>query len=200
MARWLGGLCLVFLVWPNAALAHSSVEGFEGFYAGFLHPLKETAQGLAIAALGLFVAQHPPQQVERATLFFFVTLMLGLIAAFLFPNLIVPGPLYFSLAAVLGVLVSIAKPLGWLVLLSLASITGFTSGITSMPEPGSFSAMAFTIAGSIVGAIFIILYALGGAHWMLSQTKRPWLAIGLRVIGSWVVAACALMLALAFRT
>jgi hypothetical protein len=59
--------------------------------------------------------------------------------------------------------------------------------------------MAFTISGSVVGASLLMFYAIGAAHLIRGQDQRPWLQIGLRVFGSWIVVASALMLALAAR-
>lgn len=199
MLRLFGALFLACWFFPNTAFAHSSVPGMEGFYSGLLHPLKETAQALAIASLGLFVGQQPTQHADKIALAFTLALIVGLIAAFARPSLVAPDPLFFLLAMTIGALVAIARPVGPAILVLLASATGIASGVISMPDPGGWSAMALTISGSLFGAILVFAYAFCGAHWVMSQTKRPWLSIGLRVFGSWIAAACALMLALAVK-
>lgn len=199
MARVSGVLFLVFLLLPKTAFAHSSVQGMEGFYSGFLHPLKETAQALAIAALGILVGHHPSQVANKAAFAFFLALLVGLSAAFVHRDLVVPDPLLFVLALIAGVLVAMARPVGGVGLVMVASAIGVAVGVMSMPDPGMVSAMAITSAGSFFGANVLFLYAFIGAHWVLSQTKRPWLSIGLRILGSWIAAACVLMLALATR-
>lgn len=200
MVRIAGIFFLAFLFLPKTAFAHSSVPGIEGFYSGFLHPFKETAQGLAIAALGLFVGQQPQQHADKVAVVFILALIAGLVAAFVRRSLMVPDPMFFLLAMIIGILVAVSRPVGPIILVLLALATGIGSGVISMPDPGDWSAMAFTISGSFFGAILIFLYALGGAHWAMSRAKQPWLSIGLRVLGSWIAAACALMLALAVRT
>lgn len=197
--RAAGVLILAFLFLPKAAFAHSSVPGIEGFYSGFLHPFKETAQGLAIAALGLFVGQQPTQHADKVAVVFILALIAGAIAAFVRRGLIAPDPLFFLVAMIIGILVAISRPVGPVIMVFLAAATGTASGVISMPDPGSWSAMAFTLSGSFFGAVLLFLYAFGGARWVMARAERPWLSIGVRVLGSWIAAACALMLALAMR-
>lgn len=186
----------IFLL-PRTAFAHSPNAGFEGFYSGLLHPLKETAQGLSIVALGFLVGQQPNQYAKKAAAAFLLALIAGLVVAFVIRSLLVPDLLFFLLAMTAGILVAFYRPVGPVSLISFASATGIASGVISMPDPGTLSAMAFTISGSLVGAILLFVYAFGGAHWVVSRAERPWLSIGLRILGSWIAAACALMLALA---
>lgn len=191
--------CLAYLLLPETAFAHSAAPGIEGFYSGFLHPFREVAQGLTIAALGLLAGQQPKPQLDKVAVAYVLATIVGLIAALISRGLMVPDPVFFLLTMITGLFVAVSRRLGAVLLLLLACTTGIASGMISAPDPGSWSAMAFTISGSLLSAIVIFIYALVAANWSISQANRPWLAIGLRVLGSWIAAACALMLALAVR-
>ena len=192
-------VALAVLVIPDTAFAHSSIPGFKGFYVGLTHPLVEVAQALAIAATGLFIGQQHSKVVGKAWLAFAVFMGLGLGAALVGARLVVPDTLRFGLALVGGISVAVKLKNVRFFPIGLAAIVGGAIGTVSLPEPGSLGGMAFTTAGSVVGCNLLFVYMLAGVHWIRSQKERPWLQIGLRIVGSWIAAACALMLALALR-
>jgi len=199
MSRVAGPLLLFLLLLPKTAFAHAPIPGIEGFYAGLLHPLIEITQGLLLIGLGVLIAQHPRAITKRALLLFLVALMSSGLVNFVIPGLAIAELILLPLALIVGVLVAIARPLHQMVVIPLVLAAGITSGTISVPEAGALSAMIITATGSFVGAIVIFLYAFGAADWLLSKTERPWLSIGLRIIGSWVAAICLLMLALSLR-
>jgi hypothetical protein len=195
-------VALVVFVVPDTAFAHSSIPGVEGFYVGLTHPLVEIAQGLAIVATGLFIGQQNSKVVGKAWLAFTVFMGLGLGATLVGAGgarLVVPDTLLFGLALVGGISVAAKFTIVRFFPIGLAAVVGGAIGAVSLPDPGSLGGMAFTTAGSVVGCNLLLVYSLAGAHWIRSQHERPWLQIGLRIVGSWIAAACALMLALALK-
>lgn len=190
---------LAVILLPESALAHSPVPGMEGFYVGLVHPLVETVQALAIVATGLLIGQQGLDALQPSWIAFAVAFALGLGAALMVEPAVVPDPGLFAVALLCGVGVAAARRLPRIVSMAIAAAVGAAIGIRSMPDPGSWRAMAFTICGSVVGATLLMFYAIGAAHLIRGQDRRPWLQIGLRVFGSWIGAASALMLALAAR-
>ena len=75
---------------------------------------------------------------------------------------------------------------------------GFLVGVASVPDPGPLRATIITLAGTILGANLLLLYATGAVVYLRRAFDRLWLWIGLRVLGSWLAAIAALMLALSF--
>jgi urease accessory protein len=171
----------------------------EGFYVGLIHPLVEIVQGLAIVAAGLLIGQQAPDTLQSAWLAFAVAFALGLGAAWLVGPAIVPDSGLFAAALLCGGGVALARRLPRIVSIVIAAGVGGVIGIRAMPDPGPWRAMAFTICGGVAGVNLLLFYAIGAAHLIRGQDRRPWLQIGLRVFGSWIVAASALMLALAAR-
>ena len=190
---------LAALLLPTTALAHSPVPGMEGFYIGLVHPLVEMVQGLAIVASGLLIGQQKIDTLEPSWLAFAAAFALGLGVAWLVGPAAVPDSALFAAALLCGAGVALARRLPRIVSIVIAAGVGVAIGIRSMPDPGPWRALAFTICGSVAGVNLLLFYAIGAAYLVRGQDRRPWLQIGLRILGSWIVAASALMLALAAR-
>lgn len=180
------------------AWAHSSVPGIRGFYVGLLHPLITPVQVLALAPLALLLGQHWTQATKSAWLAFAACLVAGLAAAFALHAVIVPDWLLMLAAVAAGGLAALARPLPPAVLTALAAIIGVLLGFASLPDPGLWFAMVVTGFGSITGTFLLVFYIGAGIGWLRQRFDRPWLNIGVRVAGSWVVAIACLTLTLAY--
>lgn len=188
-------------LWPAPALAHSPIDGFDGFYLGLLHPLTSAGQVLTLIAVGLVVGTADKAAFARAWLLFAALAFAGV----LFGQLLgVSGGEEGALlgAALLTALMVAATPHAalrratWM--LMAAGVGGLLLGLASTPDEGPLLPTLITVAGSLVGVNLAFLYLAGATGWVHDRYPYPWARIGLRVVASWVAAIAMLMLALAF--
>ncbi len=198
MRRWIGAA--VIGLGPGPAAAHSPIEGIEGFYVGFLHPVSTPSQLLALLALGLLLVHGWPDRAGRWLGAFVGALAVGMAAgqAGLDPAPLPPVLLGVAVAVAALAALAPAAP-GWTRLVAAAA-TGLLVGVVSTPDPGPMRATLITLAGSFVGANLATVYATGAAGWLRERFPRPWVHIGQRVLSAWVAAIAALMLAFAFAS
>lgn len=191
-------------LWPSPALAHSPIDGFDGFYLGLLHPLTSAGQVLALIAVGLVVGTADKAAFARAWLLFAVLAFAGV----LFGQLLgVTGGEEGALlgVALLTALMVAATPHAthrratWMLMAAGAS-SGLLLGLASTPDEGPLVPTLITVAGSLVGVNLAFLYLAGATGWIHDRYPYPWARIGLRVVASWVAAIAMLMLALAFAS
>ncbi len=191
------GLAALALLAPaGPAAAHGTLEGVGAFYAGLLHPLLVPAHLLLLLGLGLRVAQRGRAAAPAALAgwLFGLGLGLGIVLAGAGPS---EAPLpALALAAALGLLLAAAAPLPVAAGAALAALAGLALGLDSDPgaaaDPGG---RPLQLAGTAVGASTLVLL-VGGA---LVERRPAWLALGLRVAGSWIAAAALMVLALGLR-
>ena len=176
----------------QTAAAHGSVAGLGNFFSGVVHPLFEPAQWMALVALGLLIGQRGLQATQPAALSFVIGSLLGLLAAVLgaTPN---TDPFLLAGAGLIGLAVLTALPLPRAVCAVVAAAVGLGVGLGSAPEAAAGSARIVMLLGSAVGACVWMFNVVGVVH----EAKRPWLRIGVRVVGSWIAASAVLVTALA---
>jgi hydrogenase/urease accessory protein HupE len=173
-----------------------AIEGADDFTAGLLHPFFVLSHMLVLVGLGLLLAQQPLSHTKAAVPAFTATLLAGFLTASL------QFHLPFSMRGVLlgvalsaGLLVALARPLPRFVPAALAAVAGFAIGIDSVPESGSLWTMLLALTGTGLSVCLVLVNVVAVG----SYARRPWQAIGLRVLGSWI-GACSLMVsALALR-
>jgi hydrogenase/urease accessory protein HupE len=92
-------------------------------------------------------------------------------------------------------LVAAARPLPRAAAATLAGVIALLLGVDSAPEAGGTRARIIALAGVAVGAHLLLLNVVA----LTSYARRPWLEVGVRVLGSWSAASALLILALAIR-
>lgn len=181
------------LLLPGVALAHSPVPGLGGFYNGLLHPLLVPAHLLALVALGLWLGQQALPRIQGALLSFSLLLLAGLALAAFAP----PGggqtSLLLACALGLGLLVAAAWSLPRNVAAAVAGVVALLVGLDSAPEAGGMRARLIVLAGVGLGVHLLLLNVVA----LTSYAQRPWLKVGVRVLGSWSAASALMVLALA---
>jgi urease accessory protein len=190
-----GGVAGALLLLPGAALAHSPIPGIGGFYNGLLHPLVVPAHLLALVGLGLWLGQQALPGIERALLSFSLLLLTGLVlAAFAAPG---GGQTSLLLACALGLglLVAAAWPLPRYATAAIAGLVGLLIGLDSAPEAAATRTRLIILAGVGVGVHLLLLNVVA----LTSYAQKPWLKVGVRVLGSWSAASALMVLALALR-
>lgn len=193
---WWLGAAVVLLGLPTQAQAHTTIPGMGDFIGGLLHPVTSAAQLLLLLGLGLKLGQHPPLKLLRPATVFGITAAVGL--AFTITGWI-PSVSPWTLtgtALVLGALVAWEKPIPPLVCLSLCTVVALMLGLDSTVENRTGPTVAKTLTGSWIG-LMVLLCDI--AIYSVCLTKKTWTRIGIRIVGSWIVAISLLILAFALR-
>jgi len=100
------------------------------------------------------------------------------------------------LAGLSGLMVAARIPLKRVALLSLFAAGGFVLGWDSGQDPSPPWVMFKLLLGAWIG---LAVALLNFANYAAMCPKRPWIKIGFRVLGSWVIASSILFLAFTLR-
>ncbi len=76
----------------------------------------------------------------------------------------------------------------------------FTLGLSSLPSGGHFPASASVVLANIIGLICLIGGATTLSHWATHRQADLWPKIGVRILGSWLLAIAVLMLTFEYKT
>ncbi len=182
------------------ALAHAPGPGLTGFTGGLLHPLVVPAHALALAGLGLLMAQ---QGYGRSVV---MALAIGLVAGL--------GVLWFGVvpryaavtvlacAGIAGLALAWDRARGWALpekeARVLALVAGFAVGLDSPPEVVSVSVANRMLAGTGIGALLLTLAAAFVAGRFAGPQSPAWRRTVLRVCGAAICAASLVWWALYF--
>ncbi len=184
---------VVWFAMPALANAHSAAPGANFFYAGLLHPLQNPQQLLVLLGLGIWLGQSKPFRLTPAMWVFMFFCASSLLATHWIR---LPDVMPIALAALgfsLGVLVaSAAKSPVWVqvALFGAGSIfLGLDSGVDGTP---SVKSLALALIGTWISTSVLLTNI---AYYVSVSPQQKWLQIGIRVGGSWIAAACVMMLA-----
>lgn len=194
--RWWAGLVWLGALSPATALAHAPVQNIGDFVNGVAHPLYSPAHLLILLGLGLMIGQRAPLTLKLPVLVFvpvsavaLLLTMTGLVAR-------VYPPVLLSLALGVGALVALEKPVPAAVTGALLALAASTIGLDSMVESPDKIVVLKTLAGTWTCQIIVVI-AL--AYYVSLGLKWKWLQVGVRVLGSWIVAIALLVLAFSLR-
>jgi ABC-type nickel/cobalt efflux system permease component RcnA/hydrogenase/urease accessory protein HupE len=137
---------------PDPAQAHLVNTDVGVFYAGMMHPLTSAEHLLPTLALGLLASQSGKQAARGVVFMFPVTLVVGILIGYCYPQFDFVRTINLSLLAVLGGLLMVAGGAPPVVAAVLAIGTGLILGYRSGVD----------MAASLVGAQFIPGVALTG--------------------------------------
>lgn len=185
-------LVIALMLLASPAYAHPPPIGIGGFWGGLLHPYLVTAHAAPIVALGLLVGQQGWGRVTPVAFILALMAGLGLIALALVPRY--ANEVLLVLAAIIGLLVALARPWPEPVGIALGVLTGVAVGLDSPPEVLSVREANLMLIGTGLGASLFLVLATEGA----TKLTKPWQRIGARIAGSWIAAAAILVLALSF--
>jgi urease accessory protein len=183
--------CVTLAVFSQAAAAHGSVQGLGSFFSGAVHPLFEPVQLIALVALGLLIGQRGLATTRPAALSFVVGAWLGLLAA-MFGVAAATDAFLLAGAGLIGLAVLTATPLPRALVATVAAAVGLGVGLGSGPEAVDGAARVIMLLGTALGVCVWMFNVVGLVH----GAKRPWLRIGVRVVGSWITASAVLVMAL----
>jgi len=185
-------LSAVLLVETDPAFAHTVVEGVGGFYGGLLHPVLVPAHALALVGLGLLAGQQEPRHRAAVLMIFAAGLLAAVIAIVAAVAAAAAAKVVLATAGVAGILVALAQPVPKLLTGLLAAMAGAALELDSVPQEISMQTTLIALAGTAIGAHLVLLLVAEVA----AGRRRPWQRIGMRILGSWIGASAALVLAL----
>lgn len=177
---------------PLPAAAHTTIEGIDAVYGGLLHPYFVPSHILAMVALSLVIGALDWRGWRTAVAVWLVALLAGLgigaggVAPFH------PAIVLLVLAMLCGVAAALARQGGQVPVAVAAALIGITIGIDSVPEDLSAGVPWQVLGATAIGAGVFPVYF--GA--LLIRFRRDWLSLGVRILGSWVIAVSAMVLAL----
>jgi len=162
------------------------------FVGGLLSPLMTPTHALALLALGLLVGQQRANTPSIAA--FIAGLAAGLVAIARAVGETWAPDILLAATTVGAGLIALAPPLPRLVPAALAAIVGVALGLDSPPEVISVASAIAMLVGSGFGAgLAVAVIAAVAQH-----LTRWWQRLGLRIVGSWIVASAVLVLALRY--
>lgn len=194
--RWFATGFLLVVGFPLNVHAHTPIEGAGDFVAGLLHPLTTPTHLLVLLALGLMLGQHPPLRLKTPLLVFIPLSALALVlttAGWFTP---VPPAILLTIALGAAALVAWEKtvpPLANRVLLAAAAIA---LGLDSAVEKTDSVVVTKTLLGTAI-SLPVVLFDV--AYYTSLCARKSWMRIGVRVLGSWIIAIALLVLAFSFR-
>lgn len=175
---------------PKAAQAHLMETGFGGFYDGLTHLLVTPSDLLLVLTLAVLAAQNGAA-AGRALL---LALPIGWLAGG-WIGLQLPGeptlPLFCTLSFTLvGLLVALQLRVGARGVAALALLGGGLHGLVNGATMNHGSGDGLALFGAVSGVAVLSSLVSG----QLLQLRAAWMAIAVRVGGSWITAAGLLML------
>lgn len=174
-------------------IAHTTIKGVGDVINGILHPFATLSHLLLLFSLGLLYAQRNPFDLKKPLLIFAPTAGLGL--CFTVVGWI-PGPhqallLTFALSVSVCVAANVSIP-GFLEH-SLLAVSAFVTGLDSGVDIEAGVKMFKLLAGNWLGLVILFAYT---SYYASLKIETRWVQIGIRIMGSWIVAISIMVLAL----
>jgi urease accessory protein len=161
-----------------------------GFYSGLTNPFLVPAHVLVLIGLGLSIG------LQRASARSFAAFGLGLIGGLAAlaqavgqtsaPTVLLAG------AVLIGLAIAGQVQVPWFLAAPVAAAIGMAVGLDSPPQATSLRAAIAALAGTAVGATLVV----GVVSIVAARANRAWQRIGVRILGSWIAASAAMVLAL----
>ena len=102
-------------------------------------------------------------------------------------------PVLIGLALCAAIPVALEKPLSPWACRTLSAAAAFAIGFDSAPEPSSAGGLLKTLLGTWVMVIFLVFDI---AYYTSLAMRGSWSRVGVRVLGSWIIAISLMVLAL----
>jgi hydrogenase/urease accessory protein HupE len=186
----------IFLLPLPEIPAHLMVEGAGEMANGALHPLMTPAHMLVILSLGLLLGQRVPLDLKTPFRVFAPVSAAALLWTLGGRGGDVGQPLLIGIALVTAVLVTLEMKIpAWLRGL-LCGAAAVAIGLDSAVDRGSTMSILKTLGGtwlSLNAAVFYLAACASNAE------DRKWARVGIRVIGSWIIAISLMVLAFSLR-
>lgn len=188
--------CWGLFAFPATAQAHTPIEGIGDFLAGLVHPVTTPSHVLLLLGLGLLLGQHPPLNLKGPMLVFGSVSALALLLTCTGWVSNVYPPVLLGLALGAAVMVALEKPIPPTGLYLLLAGAATALGLDSAVESSSIATVLKTLAGTWI-SLTVLLADI--AIYASFCARKLWLKVGIRVMGSWIIAVSLLVLAFSLR-
>lgn len=185
-----------WLLPSTRAQAHTTFPGLGEYASGFLHPLTTPLHLLVLLAMGLWLGQHAPLRIKEPAAVFAGAAAVGLGWAAARGGGVYP-PLLAGIGLCAGACVAVDLQPPWWVKLIAGGIAALALGSDSGVETGTPGSSAIKIMSATWVSLVLCLVNIAFYVSLLPATR--WAQIGVRVLGSWIVAITILLLAFALR-
>ncbi len=183
---------LLALACPGRALAHSLGARFGDFYGGLLHPTTALDLAPPLVALGLLAGQNGKAAARRMLLVLPAALILGTGLGGLLPAPAYVATINAGSFLVLGLLLALDAALPSALLLGLGAALGLCNGLANgSGMVGGADPVLFLLGSALAGLGAILLPSA-----VVVSLEAQWQRILVRVVGSWLAAVGAMILAL----
>ncbi|MEE2732498.1 MAG: HupE/UreJ family protein [Pseudomonadota bacterium] len=186
----------VVLAAPARAFAHSPIEGMNDFYNGVLHPALVPSQLMLLIALGLYLGQRDVAQNQAPIASFLVAAALGLMVTGFTPVVDLQLPV-LATTIVVGALVAADWQWGRLGRMALGLVAGLLLGLDSAQASLTGLTRLVALFGCYIGMTLLLIFPMALAD---RFNQQEWQRIGVRVTGSWLVAAGVMVVAFLSRS
>lgn len=174
------------------ALAHSPIKGLGVFYSHFLDPLVAPAHALLLVAAALMLGLQGRAAARPGLVALLAGFSIGLTLMAVGARIGVAEQALLAAAVVIGATVSLDRRMPTLLAVTAATLAGLLIGLDCEIDGAGARERWLVLAGLVSGVIFFATVIAG----MTVLQARPVVRIGLRIVGSWIVAAAVMVLAL----
>lgn len=192
--RAVAGAIILSGLGSTAASAHSPIEGLGTFYSYFFHPVLVPEFALLVLGVSLLLGQQGRDTARYGLVALALGLVTGLLLIGVWPTLATGQGVILAMAMIAGAALCTEKSLPRVI----PAVLGFGCGlaVTLDPDLATLKRDALLAAsGLVVGTLFIAVIVTGYSL----RSDASWFKIGRRVLGSWIVAAAMLVLALLLK-
>lgn len=186
----------LFAALTTTAHAHMAIEGAGDIANGALHPILTPVHVLVMLALGLWLGQQVPLDLKTPTT---ILAPVSAITLILTTTGRLPGiypPLLIGLALIIASLVGLEIRLPRLARIALCAVVALMLSLDSAVETGGTFVVVKTLLGTWFSLNAAILYiAICASH----AEGKPWARVGIRILGSWIIAISLMVLAFSLR-
>jgi urease accessory protein len=193
--RW-APLALALALTPTFADAHSPIQGLGTFYNYFLHPFVVPVHAMLLIASALMLGQQGRAGARTGLPALAVGVLCGEIASrWLTPD---GAPLSALLVGslVVGGAVVLDRKLPVALSALMGALVGVAVGLDSSTDVLAFPERIMAFTGLSAGVVYLALVISG----LTVGAARGWQRVGVRIVGSWIVAASILVLALSLAS
>jgi len=186
----------LLLAFHSTAHAHLAVEGAGEIGNGALHPLVSPAHVMILLGLGLLLGQRLPLDLKKPMGIFALVSALALTLGTTWKIASVPLPVLIGAAMCIAITVALEWKPPLVAALGFCAAAAAGIGLDSGVESGTTAVIAKTLLGIWLSMNAVVAYTAICAS---NGADKPWARIGIRVVGSWIVAISLLVLAFSLR-
>lgn len=179
----------------ESAAAHTIIPGVSGFQGGMLHPLMVPTHTMNVISLGLLIGQRSLGE-RHALIAILIAGLAGAIALVVLAFATDRAETILLCTAIAsGVLLAARRPVPLLLIALLTAVAAMALQLDSVPSTISASETMLTLAGAALAAFAVVTLIA----FLAARITWSWLAVAVRIAGSWIAAIALLTLALTMR-